>query len=94
MALGALTSIFGKSKEIDGLCGDIISHCTDHVIQRRPFSGLNVSQLLRALSRKVLDGTSQLTQLLIWRLIEEHESFAVIDFVSSVHSAVTMHLGI
>ena len=54
-------------------------------------SGLNISQLLRALSRiKHLKGVQELTQRLLWRLLDDHSSFTVLDLVSAVHSAVTM----
>ena len=88
-----LTSIPENSKEIDHLCEEIVGHCADHVMQGRPLSGLDMSYLLRALSRKRFDKTAELTPLLLWRLIENHGSFAISEFVSAVNFAVTMLLG-
>ncbi|CAK9089079.1 Hypothetical protein (Fragment), partial [Durusdinium trenchii] len=92
VALGVLTSIPENSKEIDHLCEEIVGHCADHVMQGRPLSGLDMSYLLRALSRKRFDKTAELTPLLLWRLIENHGSFAISEFVSAVNFAVTMYV--
>ena len=85
MALGALTTI-----EAQDLCDPIFVYVQKH-LGAHAISGLDLSQLLRATSR--LRGYGELAQMLLWRLIEEHESYSVLDVVSAVHLAVSMWLG-
>lgn len=91
VALGAMTSGTLSSTTIDDLCSGIILMATQHMERGGAMSGLNISQLLRALSRRP-HGTNamHLTQLLLWRFLEDHKSFTVLDLVSAVHVAVTM----
>ena len=69
----------------------IFVYVTKHLIAGNAISGLDLSQLLRAISR--VRGYGELTQMLLWRLVSEHESYALLDVVSAVHLALSMRLG-
>lgn len=90
VALGALSSV-DATPAVDTVCEGIIHFAMEQLNRNLAISGLNISQLLRALSRIKHLGVQELTQRLLWRLLDDHRSFTVLDLVSAVHSAVTMY---
>ncbi|CAJ1408405.1 unnamed protein product [Effrenium voratum] len=90
VALGALTSL-PSSMEVHALCEEIVEHCARQLAQGRAISALDTSQLLRALARRPQKESAQLVQLLLWKVLSEHEGFSVLDLLGAIHAAVSMY---